>query len=633
MKFFQLASDSPFAKHLLFELELAAFPPIDLALPDAVFAATAFDLTLAGQGDWEQGKVDEFADFHKDVISKFYGIVDPVEKEISPETVSKVQKAVEEVFPFYVRQVETSDSGFRSRPSHGRTFLWLIYLKHSHELFQPSGPDIPNCKNTFKKCRACHNLRSGIMARIFKLLIFATLLSSCLAKKDPSEYEDETTDLEEQNSKLRKPFTYFKTEHPTFKQWPMMSDVDCGRVVGGDKQYIKLKAQKRIKYVDDLQLATDCASIKERNYFATEPNSVEEKDFPIAFSKAVFKDYLFIESELAAGYTPQNWYCFSLDSKSDKSFQKRIERVLSMDSLGHNQTTAHYECMRQLALPERQWKYLMTVQNSDVQLKTNQELVQIFKWMGGANDIEICKLPLGRVKLNLDWTFDGLDLFPNETRSLDAQGRPLRLRFAKGYLESSLSREFVDFMVYKINVQKMLVKLDKGKEYVDEIFLQTIAATDELEAPGGFTHGCIDRRVHAPYLTVINFRFNIWFANNTRCYSKRSRHALCVFGMEDLAPNFLKSYSLLANKMSPKFDFGAIRCWHEEMHNRTYFRRGMEHLQPHIYQQLPQVRFHMEKTRLGKVDINQFDCRYPYADEFAFLDVKLFHPTPMEPNE
>ncbi|KAI1726057.1 core-2/I-Branching enzyme domain-containing protein [Ditylenchus destructor] len=459
-----------------------------------------------------------------------------------------------------------------------------------------------------------------------------------------AEYEDDEFNSEEEDLRYFDTFHDIKGIHPPFKRGPELHDLDCSRIVGNDQEYIRLKAKKRISYVDQPALETDCESIKARNYFPTEATSEEERDFGIAFSKTVFKDYLFVESELAASYAPQNWYCFAIDAKSNKLFKQRVnnlascfpnvfvlDKELSMDSGGHNQSTAHYECMKILATRDRQWKYLITAQNHDMQIKTNQELVQIFKWMQGANDVEICYLPKGRVNFTLGWTFQELQLFRNHSLNLqrDRKGHPERIRFAKGYLESSLSREFVDFIVRDLDLTRFIGQLDqKEKRYIDEIFLQSLVSTDALRPPGGFTHRCLDKGIHTPYVT----RFNIWFANNTRCGSKHSRHSLCIFGIEDIALNFVSSYSLLANKMSPKFDYGAVGCWHEEMHNRTYFRRNIDHLRPRVYRSLPQVRYHVEKMRRGEVSMRQFDCRYPYAEEFAFLDIKLFNPTPMESN-
>jgi hypothetical protein len=54
-------------------------------------------------------------------------------------------------------------------------------------------------------------------------------------------------------------------------------------------------------------------------------------------------------------------------------------------------------------------------QNHDVQLKTNQELVQIAQWLDGANDIGVWNTGFdeGQVDPVVDWSFDALHLIKN----------------------------------------------------------------------------------------------------------------------------------------------------------------------------------------------------------------------------
>lgn len=56
-------------------------------------------------------------------------------------------------------------------------------------------------------------------------------------------------------------------------------------------------------------------------------------------------------------------------------------------------------------------------QNHDIQAKTNAELVRIFKWLDGANDIEIsnAKSTFERISYynEFDWSFEHLSLFKN----------------------------------------------------------------------------------------------------------------------------------------------------------------------------------------------------------------------------
>ncbi|KAI1732555.1 core-2/I-Branching enzyme domain-containing protein [Ditylenchus destructor] len=422
---------------------------------------------------------------------------------------------------------------------------------------------------------------------------------------------------------------------PYFKRWDAVGNLDCSRIIDNDVAYIKEQAKTRV-VVNDFDLPTDCKSIRDRHYYPEKPASDEERDFPLAFARNVFRDYILVESELASSYAPQNFYCYALDSKVNETFRKQMhslascfpnvyvnEKEFTMDSQGHNQISSLLECMRTLITKDRHWRYVITLQNHDIQVKTNQELVQIFKWMRGANDIEVCHLPDGRVNTSMDWSLAGLGLFRNDTRNYDSDGSSYKLTFAKGYLQSSLSRAFVDFILNELDTSRMLAQLETGACYIDEIFFQTLDGTDALQAPGGYTHACIDQGFAAAYVT----RFGVWKGDNPRCHSKFARHSVCIFGMEDLALNLYGSHSLFANKMMPGFDFGAIHCWHEEMHNRTYLRRGVERLNPNMYLQLPQVRYHAERERTKQRNFlnstkAEFDCRYkvPVQEKLKMYD-------------
>ncbi|KAI1720911.1 putative glutathione S-transferase 9 [Ditylenchus destructor] len=74
---------------------------------------------LAGKDDWEQAKVDEIADFHKDValeIGPFFRVF----FGFAPGDKDKMHKevflpAVEKYFPTYVRALKESGSGFLTK--------------------------------------------------------------------------------------------------------------------------------------------------------------------------------------------------------------------------------------------------------------------------------------------------------------------------------------------------------------------------------------------------------------------------------------------------------------------------------------------------------------------------------------
>jgi len=82
-------------------------------------------------------------------------------------------------------------------------------------------------------------------------------------------------------------------------------------------------------------------------------------------------------------------------------------------------------------------------------------------------------------------------------------------------IQASLARPFVEFVVNKLDLTKMLEQLDNLsqklffnrkkklnlREYAgDEFFLQTLLASDDLKAPNAFTHKCIDKKINVPYV-------------------------------------------------------------------------------------------------------------------------------------
>jgi hypothetical protein len=96
------------------------------------------------------------------------------------------------------------------------------------------------------------------------------------------------------------------------------------------------------------------------------------------------------------------------------------KREFNITSSGVSISDAFMECAAELATkPERKWEYLVTLQNHDVQAKTNAEMGRIFGWLGGANDIEFAKMNnFTRIRLkyyrdSFKWTFKALKLYKN----------------------------------------------------------------------------------------------------------------------------------------------------------------------------------------------------------------------------
>nr|CAD2167740.1 unnamed protein product [Meloidogyne enterolobii] len=263
--------------------------------------------------------------------------------------------------------------------------------------------------------------------------------------------------------------------------------------------------------------------------------------------------------------------------------------------------TAYMSCLEELSKKKYKWDYVFTLQNDDIQIKTNEEIIRILKWLGGANDVQYQldhKELIQKIYKKFNWTFKDLKLF----KDVDSEGKLLSLKISKGLVQASLARPFVDFIVQKLDLTQLLhhinnwyltlnlIKIIKlsGEYACDELFFQTLVATDVLRAPNAFTHKCLDKNIYTPYFS----RFSIWVEDsNTICPSGYNRHSLCIFGLEDLSVNLRDNNCLFANKIKADFDFGAILCWHEEMRSRTLVDKGLKRLNSTFYQNWPQAIF------------------------------------------
>ncbi|KAI6203752.1 Beta-1,3-galactosyl-O-glycosyl-glycoprotein beta-1,6-N-acetylglucosaminyltransferase 3 [Aphelenchoides besseyi] len=258
---------------------------------------------------------------------------------------------------------------------------------------------------------------------------------------------------------------------------------------------------------DPAELPMDCESIKTRNYFPDKPSSKEEAEFPVARARIVYKDYVLLEMELAAAYQPQNHYCFAIDNKSDATFHSRIhslakcfpnvvvtKREFKVDGGGHNMGPSFLECLHLLAVPEKKWKYVHLLQNHDTSLRTNLETVRILKWMNGSNDVEITYMPGGRYDEKLDWSFEALKLFKNDTRNKNPfNGYDPKLIFFK--------RAMVDFMINELNLTELVRRIELKSFGIDELMIPTLHAADAIAAPGGFTHHCLEQNIAVQHIT------------------------------------------------------------------------------------------------------------------------------------
>ncbi|KAL3072107.1 hypothetical protein niasHS_016282 [Heterodera schachtii] len=403
----------------------------------------------------------------------------------------------------------------------------------------------------------------------------------------------------------------------TFNRWALPAQynnntqqLDCYRIVTDDTVYIAKMAKNRIRKTHPIDPILDmsCDAIRSRNYFLLEQTEEDsEDDFPFAQAKTIYKDYFLLEMELAATYSPKNWYCYVLDTKSDRLFKRQIralakcfpniligtERKLNND--GEGMAEAYLDCLTMLAKPHRQWKYVSLLQNHDTAIKTRFQIMQILKWLDGANDAEITN-PGRRINRKLDWTVSALSLFHNKTK-MAAFGSK-KIVMTKGNVAATLSRQMVEYVLNELDLTEMLRRLNQVEFGRDEYLFPTLNSVDFIGAPGGASQICIEKRQQVEQFT----RAVVWVNySQDECASRFMRHGICVFGMEDLGINFIRWPHMYANKFLPEFDLGASVCWYEALYNRTQFNSREEQLamlDKQFYLQLPNVRFQKFKNQL-----------------------------------
>uniref|UniRef100_A0A914I0T2 Uncharacterized protein n=1 Tax=Globodera rostochiensis TaxID=31243 RepID=A0A914I0T2_GLORO len=191
------------------------------------------------------------------------------------------------------------------------------------------------------------------------------------------------------------------------------SDIDCARVLlADDRAYVEQRAVSPLRFNDPPgdALPMNCTSIRGRYlHFSQQPKDRGTDYYPLAFIRLVYTvnraaDYLFIEMEFASSYAPQNWYCYAIDKKASATF--------------HHQMHALASCFPNVLIIPREKEYEMDRKghnlNHDVQMKTNEELVQIFKWMNGTNDIQYTRIGSNHVDFGKHkWSLSHLKLFRN----------------------------------------------------------------------------------------------------------------------------------------------------------------------------------------------------------------------------
>ena len=199
----------------------------------------------------------------------------------------------------------------------------------------------------------------------------------------------------------------FKDLSSMFK-FPRAKGVDCLKLFERDRVEHGLaithqKNNPKVKITEDqiIEMTKDCENFTAKRMYVTHPVTIEEAEFPLAFSIVMFHDVEQFERLLRAIYRPQNYYCIHVDKKSNAKVHEAVKSIVrcfdnvfiaptlfNMDWGTFSILQSELTCMEELLRRYKKWKYFINLTGQEFPLKTNGQIVEILKIFNGSNNLE-----------------------------------------------------------------------------------------------------------------------------------------------------------------------------------------------------------------------------------------------------
>lgn len=357
-------------------------------------------------------------------------------------------------------------------------------------------------------------------------------------------------------------------------------------------------------------LLSDCSRFREIAHFPTKPSSKSEADFPLA--------YVFLGARNAAQtvrvfrsiYRPQNAYCITYDNKSSEAYKNAIRQLSSCFKneknvfLTPHPEPVYYElysilhsvmvCLKVLldAWTTIPWRYVQIVSWNDFPLRTNAEMVEIFKIFNGSQDSALDPIMIEFFVPN--WDLQSMEL--PQPRTIPPDG----LTMYKGSFATSMTKEFVEFLFTNPTSIRFYEWLNNSK-CAEEQYWVSIIHNLQLNAPGAFPGQCLHFYQYRGKWKPFASRYQVWDRNWWHppvCNGKYYKFS-CVFGVGDL-PSLVQRPELMAHKLYEEFEPATLFCLEYWYSNRTNKVAGT--FDGSYYRNFPSVRYHMLE------DKNEFIC-------------------------
>lgn len=379
-----------------------------------------------------------------------------------------------------------------------------------------------------------------------------------------------------------------------------MEDIDCEEIMRGNEESIKhagvhlkqlyskisTRRRKKLIYTDDevASWANNCSSFINSQKYITSTLTLEEEEYPIAYSISIYKDLQSFENLLRGIYRPQNIYCVHVDQKSLAEFQTKVEKIIrcfdnvflasKMTRVWYGHWTivqATLNCMEDLVKHKvtHPWKYMINTCGQDYPIKTNLETVRALKKLNGSNSVPSRALDQNEEKYK---------------RSLYVYKHPKNIENNHEYLvKTNLSKTPPphgihlytgrDYFVLKREAVEFILSDSKIHDFFDwckdtKIPDETVWATTQRMYPE-FPGSTPPDKKFDTYTEATLSRVIRWQRNYT-CGGQFLRR-VCVYGSADLNM-LIKKKPLLANKFSTNVDVFAMNCLAEWLRNNTIYQ-------------------------------------------------------------
>ncbi|GMT07631.1 hypothetical protein PENTCL1PPCAC_29805, partial [Pristionchus entomophagus] len=106
----------------------------------------------------------------------------------------------------------------------------------------------------------------------------------------------------------------------TYDRRPEVSHIQCDRIFRGDMLYTESVSKQALIPSRPGRLDMSCEALRNRVFSRRNPTT----GFPIAFAKVVYKDYEFLEEQLAVSYSEEHTFCFAPDRNTTVQFRRNI---------------------------------------------------------------------------------------------------------------------------------------------------------------------------------------------------------------------------------------------------------------------------------------------------------------------